>query len=69
MFERMGFDAELRDLEARRDRGPALPELAASAPDEMLRPRANPSVQTEARMPVRTVRDPMGCGSILAPPP
>ncbi len=36
LFARMGFDAELRDLEARRDRGAALPELAASAPDEML---------------------------------
>ena len=32
----MGFDAELRELEVRRDRGEALPELAAAAPDEML---------------------------------
>jgi 5,10-methylenetetrahydromethanopterin reductase len=37
LFARMGFDAELRDLEARRDRGAALPELTAAAPDEMLR--------------------------------
>ncbi len=36
MFARMGFDAELRKLEVRRDRGAALPELAAAAPDEML---------------------------------
>jgi alkanesulfonate monooxygenase SsuD/methylene tetrahydromethanopterin reductase-like flavin-dependent oxidoreductase (luciferase family) len=37
LFGQMGFDAELRELEQRRDRGAALPELAAAAPDEMLR--------------------------------
>ncbi len=37
LFARMGFDAELRELEQRRDRGAALPELVAAAPDEMLR--------------------------------
>jgi alkanesulfonate monooxygenase SsuD/methylene tetrahydromethanopterin reductase-like flavin-dependent oxidoreductase (luciferase family) len=36
MFARMGFDAQLRDLESRRDRGAVLPELVAAAPDEML---------------------------------
>jgi alkanesulfonate monooxygenase SsuD/methylene tetrahydromethanopterin reductase-like flavin-dependent oxidoreductase (luciferase family) len=36
LFARMGFDAELRELELRRDRGAALPDLAAAAPDEML---------------------------------
>ena len=36
LFARMGFDAELRELEIRRDRGMALIELAAAAPDEML---------------------------------
>jgi alkanesulfonate monooxygenase SsuD/methylene tetrahydromethanopterin reductase-like flavin-dependent oxidoreductase (luciferase family) len=37
LFGQMGFDAALRDLEARRDRGAALPELVDAAPDEMLR--------------------------------
>jgi hypothetical protein len=32
----MGFDAELRELEARRDRGAAMPELVAAAPDKLL---------------------------------
>jgi hypothetical protein len=32
----MGFDAELGELEARRDRGAALPELVDAAPDERL---------------------------------
>jgi hypothetical protein len=32
----MGFDAELRELEIRRDRGMPLTELVAAAPDEML---------------------------------
>jgi alkanesulfonate monooxygenase SsuD/methylene tetrahydromethanopterin reductase-like flavin-dependent oxidoreductase (luciferase family) len=36
LFAQMGFDEELRDLEARRDRGEALPQLVAAAPDEML---------------------------------
>ena len=36
LFARMGFDAELRELETRRDRGAGLPELAAAAPDSML---------------------------------
>jgi alkanesulfonate monooxygenase SsuD/methylene tetrahydromethanopterin reductase-like flavin-dependent oxidoreductase (luciferase family) len=37
LFAQMGFDAELSELEARRDRGQAMPELVAAAPDEMLR--------------------------------
>jgi alkanesulfonate monooxygenase SsuD/methylene tetrahydromethanopterin reductase-like flavin-dependent oxidoreductase (luciferase family) len=37
LFAQMGFDAELTELEERRDRGAALPELVAAAPDEMLR--------------------------------
>jgi alkanesulfonate monooxygenase SsuD/methylene tetrahydromethanopterin reductase-like flavin-dependent oxidoreductase (luciferase family) len=37
LFAQMGFDAELDELEDRRDRGAALPELVAAAPDEMLR--------------------------------
>jgi alkanesulfonate monooxygenase SsuD/methylene tetrahydromethanopterin reductase-like flavin-dependent oxidoreductase (luciferase family) len=36
LFARMGFDAELRELEIRRDRGMPLTELVAAAPDEML---------------------------------
>jgi hypothetical protein len=32
----MGFDAELSELEQRRDRGAAMPELVAAAPEEML---------------------------------
>jgi alkanesulfonate monooxygenase SsuD/methylene tetrahydromethanopterin reductase-like flavin-dependent oxidoreductase (luciferase family) len=36
LFARMGFDAELTELEDRRDRGAALPELIAAAPDELL---------------------------------
>ena len=36
LFGEMGFDAELTELEARRDRGTALAELVAAAPDEML---------------------------------
>jgi hypothetical protein len=34
----MGFDAELSELEQRRDRGAPMAELVAAAPDEM--PRA-----------------------------
>jgi alkanesulfonate monooxygenase SsuD/methylene tetrahydromethanopterin reductase-like flavin-dependent oxidoreductase (luciferase family) len=37
LFGQMGFDQELTELEERRDRGAALPELVAAAPDEMLR--------------------------------
>jgi hypothetical protein len=37
LFGQMGFDAELSELEERRDRGAAMPELVAAAPDEMLR--------------------------------
>jgi 5,10-methylenetetrahydromethanopterin reductase len=37
LFAHMGFDAELTELEQRRDRGAAMPELVAAAPDEMLR--------------------------------
>jgi hypothetical protein len=33
----MGFDAELSELEQRRDRGAAMPELVDAASDEMLR--------------------------------
>jgi alkanesulfonate monooxygenase SsuD/methylene tetrahydromethanopterin reductase-like flavin-dependent oxidoreductase (luciferase family) len=36
LFAQMGFDAELTGLEQRRDRGEALPDLVADAPDEML---------------------------------
>jgi alkanesulfonate monooxygenase SsuD/methylene tetrahydromethanopterin reductase-like flavin-dependent oxidoreductase (luciferase family) len=36
LFTQMGFGAELTELEERRDRGAALPELVDSAPDEML---------------------------------
>jgi alkanesulfonate monooxygenase SsuD/methylene tetrahydromethanopterin reductase-like flavin-dependent oxidoreductase (luciferase family) len=36
LFAHMGFDAVLAELEQRRDRGAALPELVAAAPDEML---------------------------------
>ena len=36
LFGQMGFDAELTELEGRRDRGAGLPELVAAAPDEML---------------------------------
>jgi alkanesulfonate monooxygenase SsuD/methylene tetrahydromethanopterin reductase-like flavin-dependent oxidoreductase (luciferase family) len=35
LFGQMGFDGALRELEARRDRGAALPELVDAAPDEM----------------------------------
>ena len=37
LFGQMGFDAELSELEERRDRGAAMAELVAAAPDEMLR--------------------------------
>jgi len=37
LFAQMGFGAELSELEQRRDRGIALPELVDAAPDEMLR--------------------------------
>jgi alkanesulfonate monooxygenase SsuD/methylene tetrahydromethanopterin reductase-like flavin-dependent oxidoreductase (luciferase family) len=36
LFAQMGFDAELSELEQRRDQGAAMPELIAAAPDEML---------------------------------
>ena len=36
LFGQMGFDAELTELEQRRDRGAAMPELVDAAPDEML---------------------------------
>jgi alkanesulfonate monooxygenase SsuD/methylene tetrahydromethanopterin reductase-like flavin-dependent oxidoreductase (luciferase family) len=36
LFAQMGFDAELSELEQRRDRGAAMPELVAAATDEML---------------------------------
>jgi hypothetical protein len=36
LFAQMGFEAELTELESRRDQGTALPELVAAAPDEML---------------------------------
>src|ERR1700728_2652685 len=36
LFAQMGFDAELSELEQRRDRGAAMPELVAAVPDEML---------------------------------
>jgi hypothetical protein len=32
----MGFDAELTELEERRDAGVAMPDLVAAAPDELL---------------------------------
>jgi alkanesulfonate monooxygenase SsuD/methylene tetrahydromethanopterin reductase-like flavin-dependent oxidoreductase (luciferase family) len=37
LFGQMGFDAELRELETRRDNGTPLAELVDAAPDEMLR--------------------------------
>ncbi|HEX5287308.1 MAG TPA: LLM class flavin-dependent oxidoreductase [Streptosporangiaceae bacterium] len=37
LFGRMGYDEALSDLEARRDRGAGLDELARRAPDDMLR--------------------------------
>jgi alkanesulfonate monooxygenase SsuD/methylene tetrahydromethanopterin reductase-like flavin-dependent oxidoreductase (luciferase family) len=36
LFAQMGFEAELTELESRRDQGTALPDLVAAAPDEML---------------------------------
>jgi alkanesulfonate monooxygenase SsuD/methylene tetrahydromethanopterin reductase-like flavin-dependent oxidoreductase (luciferase family) len=36
LFAQMGFDAELSELERRRDRGAAMPELVAAASDQML---------------------------------
>jgi alkanesulfonate monooxygenase SsuD/methylene tetrahydromethanopterin reductase-like flavin-dependent oxidoreductase (luciferase family) len=36
LFAQMGFDEELTELEERRDKGAALPELVAATPDEML---------------------------------
>ena len=36
LFAQMGFDAELTELEQRRDRGAAMAELVAAIPDEML---------------------------------
>ncbi|HEY3878727.1 MAG TPA: LLM class flavin-dependent oxidoreductase [Trebonia sp.] len=36
LFASMGFDAELTGLEQRRDRGTAMEDLVAAAPDEML---------------------------------
>jgi alkanesulfonate monooxygenase SsuD/methylene tetrahydromethanopterin reductase-like flavin-dependent oxidoreductase (luciferase family) len=36
LFGQMGFEAELTELEERRDKGAALPELVAAVPDEML---------------------------------
>jgi alkanesulfonate monooxygenase SsuD/methylene tetrahydromethanopterin reductase-like flavin-dependent oxidoreductase (luciferase family) len=36
LFAAMGFDAELTELEQRRDNGVAMPELVAAVPDEML---------------------------------
>jgi alkanesulfonate monooxygenase SsuD/methylene tetrahydromethanopterin reductase-like flavin-dependent oxidoreductase (luciferase family) len=36
LFAQMGFDEDMRELEARRDRGEALPKLVAAAPDKML---------------------------------
>jgi alkanesulfonate monooxygenase SsuD/methylene tetrahydromethanopterin reductase-like flavin-dependent oxidoreductase (luciferase family) len=36
LFAQMGFDAELTELEERRDRGATVPELVAAIPDEML---------------------------------
>src|SRR5580704_2116007 len=37
LFAQMGFDAELTELEHRRDRGAAMPELVDAASEEMLR--------------------------------
>jgi len=37
LFAQMGFEAELSELERRRDRGTAMPDLVEAAPDEMLR--------------------------------
>jgi alkanesulfonate monooxygenase SsuD/methylene tetrahydromethanopterin reductase-like flavin-dependent oxidoreductase (luciferase family) len=37
LFAQMGFDEELSELEERRDKGAALPELLAAAPDDMVR--------------------------------
>jgi alkanesulfonate monooxygenase SsuD/methylene tetrahydromethanopterin reductase-like flavin-dependent oxidoreductase (luciferase family) len=36
LFAEMGFDAELTELEQRRDQGAGMPELVATAPEEML---------------------------------
>jgi alkanesulfonate monooxygenase SsuD/methylene tetrahydromethanopterin reductase-like flavin-dependent oxidoreductase (luciferase family) len=36
LFASMGFDAELTELEERRDRGTVMADLVAAAPDEML---------------------------------
>jgi alkanesulfonate monooxygenase SsuD/methylene tetrahydromethanopterin reductase-like flavin-dependent oxidoreductase (luciferase family) len=36
LFAQMGFDAELSELERRREKGTAMPELVAAASDEML---------------------------------
>jgi alkanesulfonate monooxygenase SsuD/methylene tetrahydromethanopterin reductase-like flavin-dependent oxidoreductase (luciferase family) len=36
LFAQMGFDAELSELEQRRDQGATMPELVAAAPEEML---------------------------------
>ena len=36
LFAQMGFDAELSELEHRRDQGTAMPELVDAAPEEML---------------------------------
>ena len=36
LFAQMGFDAELSELEQRRDRGAAMPELVDAAAEEML---------------------------------
>jgi len=36
LFAQMGFDEELTELEERRDKGAALPELVAAAPDDLL---------------------------------
>jgi 5,10-methylenetetrahydromethanopterin reductase len=36
LFGQMGFDEELRELEARRDRGESMTDLVAAAPDELL---------------------------------
>ena len=37
LFSQMGFDAELTELERRRDRGAPMTDLVDAAPDEMLR--------------------------------
>jgi hypothetical protein len=36
LFAQMGFEAELSELEQRRDRGTGMPDLVAAAPDAML---------------------------------